>query len=99
MSKWHVAIVGGGCLLAALGLWIRPALIGRAIDAAPKPSASDQAEEDALASIAAFGRSPRTSTEETTTKLPSEGRKVPTNAQELAEYVAWMRSLGHDELL
>lgn len=28
-----------------------------------------------------------------------EGRRSPTNELELAEFVAWMRSLGHDELL
>jgi len=92
-------------VLAGLGLGLgafwRGGSLGAAVSRAmlrPERERSDAIELMELE--AAPGRNPVRG--ERSAALPvalPEGRGVPRNEQELAELVAWMRSLGHDELL
>lgn len=101
MGKWPLALVGGGCALVALvALWQREALVEMASRAAFRPPPISPEEQSALSALGAtLGRNALPAEPATPSVALPEPHAVATNAQELAEYVAWMRSLGHDELL
>jgi len=101
MGKRLLTLLGGGCALVALVVFCeRERLVAMATRAAFRPPSVSPEERSALSALSAtLGRNALLDGPPTPSVALPEPHAVPTNAQELAEYVAWMRSLGHDELL
>lgn len=86
-----------GGVLALIVAWIG-ATRAAVREGAPEPSSGRRSQQHLDSPQPLSGRTPVPGTEPVPVGLP-EGLLVPSDEQELAELVAWMRSLGHDELL
>lgn len=92
-----IGLAVGGALLALIAVWSgdpRAAVPEWMLGGSQDPS--DPYQD--LQTSAAGGRTALPGARAVPVALP-EGRSVPRDEKELAEFVAWMRGLGHDELL